>query len=80
MQGMRGSSRRTNARTRRWRGAWRLRRLHVLRPSLRLLRLLIVVLRLAWAKVKLVLPMMLLSLTLQSSQAPTAVRKASPLQ
>ena len=73
MQAMRGSSRRTNARTRRWCGAWRLQRLHVLRLRLRLLRLLDVVLSLEQALVAMAWLMMLTLLILQSSPKPAVI-------
>ena len=70
MQVMRGSSRRINARPRRWRGAWRLRRLHVLRPRLRLLDLLGPLLRLELAVVTLAWLIMPISLLLPSFPSP----------
>ena len=67
---MRGSSKLTSARTRRWHGAWRPRRRRVLRPPLRLLRFLIVVLSLERGMVGRISRMMLPPLDLQSSQLP----------
>ena len=78
---MRGSSRRITARMRRWRGAWRLQRLHVLRLSLRLLRLLGMVLHLVPAMVAMAGHMMLPLLILQPSLSPMAtLGRPAPLR
>ena len=75
MQAMRGSSRRTTARTRRWHGAWRRQRLHVLHLRLRLLRPLGMVLHLVPAMVVAAWPMMLTLIILQSFPIPEAFRR-----
>ena len=73
MQEMRGSSRLINARTRRWHGAWRRQRLHVLRLRLRLLHPLDVVLSLEQALVAMAWLMMLTLLILQSFLSPMVI-------